>query len=296
MSFDFSPEVRNSAWWSGDSRKAANGKANEVILTKLGHLEIPDLSGIEAVRMGHVMEPVILQLAADKLGTEVRKIEHGMAHPKELWLKCHFDGVTSQNELVEAKNYNASVRNKFDAETGRMPAADMAQCIHEACVFGTDVVYLAVLFGGQEFVMIKVEVTDQMKEDFIKQMSVYWSHIVSQTPLPPENVEQARLLYPTSEKAVKTASSALEDACLQLKAIKERIKTLEEQEDTLQTAIMSNMGPADTLVDVAGQALITWKTAAGQKRFDSKLFQSTMPDIYSKFMYEAPGSRRFLVK
>ena len=296
MSSDFSPEVRNSAWWSGDSRKAANGKANEVILTKLEFLEIPDLSGIEAVQMGHVMEPVILELAAQKLGTEVKKIDHGMAHPKELWLKSHFDGVTSINELVEAKNYNASVRNKFDADTGRMPAADMAQCIHEATVFGTDTVYLAVLFGGQEFVMIKVEVTDQMKEDFIQQMSVYWSHVVSKTPLPPETVEQARLLYPVSQKAVKAASSALEQACGRLKEIKQGIKSLEEQEDLLQTQIMSNMGEADTLVSVEGQALVTWKTAAGTKRFDSKLFQSTMPDIYNKFMYEAPGSRRFLVK
>ena len=33
---DFSPEVRNSAWWSGDSGRAASGKASEVILQKLG--------------------------------------------------------------------------------------------------------------------------------------------------------------------------------------------------------------------------------------------------------------------
>jgi len=52
---DFSPETRNSAIWSGDSRKVANGRANEVILTKQGKLEIPDLSHIEAVQMGHVM-------------------------------------------------------------------------------------------------------------------------------------------------------------------------------------------------------------------------------------------------
>ena len=65
---DFSPEVRNSAWWSGDSRKAAQGKANEAILIKLGLMEPPDLSQVEAVQMGHVMEPVIGQLASQKLG------------------------------------------------------------------------------------------------------------------------------------------------------------------------------------------------------------------------------------
>ena len=66
---DFTPETRNSAIWSGDSRKVANGKANEVILTKQGKMPIPDLSDIEAVAMGHVMEPVIGRLAQAQLGT-----------------------------------------------------------------------------------------------------------------------------------------------------------------------------------------------------------------------------------
>ena len=40
---DFTPETRNSAMWSGDARKIASGKANEVILTKLGKMPIPCL-------------------------------------------------------------------------------------------------------------------------------------------------------------------------------------------------------------------------------------------------------------
>ena len=78
---DFTPETRNSAIWSGDSRKVANGKANDVILTKLGIMPIPDLSDIEAVQMGHVMEPVIGRLAQEKLKTELVKIEDSLTHP-----------------------------------------------------------------------------------------------------------------------------------------------------------------------------------------------------------------------
>ena len=36
---DFEPEIRNSAWWASDSRMAANGKAGEAILQKLGIME-----------------------------------------------------------------------------------------------------------------------------------------------------------------------------------------------------------------------------------------------------------------
>jgi len=296
MSSDFSPEVRNSAWWSGDSRKAANGKASEAILTKLGLLAPPDLSGVEAVQMGHVMEPVILELAAKRLGVDVKKIEHAIAHPKELWLKSHFDGVTPMNELVEAKNYNASVRHKFDPETGMMPLADLVQCIHEATVFGTDTVYLAVLFGGQEFVMIKVNVTETMKEDLIREMATHWAKVVNKTIPDPSSVEEARLIFPTAQTSLKVATSRAERAAEGLKQVKSQIKLLEQQEEVLQTLLMTEMGDAESLVDVSGTALVTWKNAKASMRFDAKLFEQSVPDMYRKFCYEQPGSRRFLVK
>ena len=107
---DFAPEVRNSAWWSGDSRKAANGRGNEAVLEKLGLKERPDLSGIEAVQMGHVMQPVIGRLAQDKLRIELKDADYALTHSRESWLRSHFDFISADGKtLVEAKNYNANV-------------------------------------------------------------------------------------------------------------------------------------------------------------------------------------------
>jgi hypothetical protein len=50
---------------------------------------------------------------------------------------------------VEVKNYNADVRNKFDSEAGIIPAADMAQLVHEATVHNISDIVLAVLFGDK---------------------------------------------------------------------------------------------------------------------------------------------------
>ena len=75
---DFLPEVRNSAWWASDSRQAANGNAGTVVLQKIGLAEPPDLSEVEAVQMGHVMQPIIGRLAQERLGIELKEI--GRAH------------------------------------------------------------------------------------------------------------------------------------------------------------------------------------------------------------------------
>lgn len=295
---DFTPETRNSAIWSGDSRKVAQGKANEVILTKQGKMPIPDLSDIEAVQMGHVLEPVIGRLAQSKLGVELTKIEESLTHAKHPWFKSHFDFAGKQNGktiLVECKNYNAATRSKFDV-SGICPAADMAQLVHEAAVFGVDTVYLAVLFGGQEFVLIPFTITDDQKEDLIKQMAVIWGHVQAQTTLPPEDLEQVKLLYPVSTESVKTASASVEQACLALAQIKANIKALEAQEEAYDTLVRGYMADKDTLTTIDGKVLATWKSAKPSVKFDAKLFESAMPDIYKQFMREVPGSRRFLLK
>ena len=295
---DFSPETRNSAIWSGDSRKVASGKANEVILTKLGKMEIPDLSDVEAVQMGHVMEPVIGRLAQAKLGVELTKIEESLTHAKHTWFKSHFDFAGKQNGktiLVECKNYNAATRSKFDA-SGICPPADMAQLVHEAAVFGVEEIYLAVLFGGQEFVLIPFTISEDQKEDLIKQMAVIWGHVQAQTTLPPEDLEQVKVLYPVSTESVKTASASVEQACLALAQIKANIKQLEAQEEQLDTLVRGYMQDKDTLTTIDGKVLATWKSAKPSIKFDAKLFEQAMPDIHKQFMREVPGSRRFLLK
>jgi len=296
---DFSPETRNSAWWSGDSRLAAQGKANVAILTKQGKMEREDLSQVEAVQMGHIMEPVIGRLAQAKLKVELTKIEDALTHPKESWLRSHFDFVGKENGktiLVEAKNYSAATRSKFDADTGLMPVADMAQIVHEATVYGCDTVYLAVLFGGQEFVLIRQDIGEAMKQSHIKDMAVLWAHVVAGTALPPESVDQARALYPVSSEATKLASASVEEAVRMLSAIKREIKALEAREDQFQTLVQGYMEDKATLASIDGNVLATWKSAKASQKFDAKLFEQAMPDIYRQFVREMPGSRRFLIK
>ena len=297
---DFTPATRNSAIWSGDSRRVALGKANEVILTKQGKMDIPDLSAIEAVQMGHVMEPVIGRLAQAKLGVELNKIEESLTHKKESWFKSHFDFAGTkdgQTILVECKNYNAGVRNKFDDISNTIPDADFAQLVHEATVFGNTRIYLAVLFGGQEFVMFPFDISDTQKDELIQKMATIWAHVQTGTTLPPEDLEQVKLLYPKDNpESVRMASRSVEEACQALRSIKEEIKLLEGREEQLQTLIAGFMETASSLQTIDGKVLATWKAAKASNKFDAKLFEQSMPDIYKQFVREFPGSRRFLLK
>jgi predicted phage-related endonuclease len=294
---DFLPEVRNAAWWSGDSRQVMNGNAVNTVLIKQGKLPPPDLSDVEAVQMGHVMQPILGKLAQDKLKMELKDADYALSHHRESWLRSHFDFISADGTtLVEGKNYNAMVRNKFDAESNRIPQADYIQCLHEATVHNVDRVVLAVLFGGQEFVTFDFTFTDEQKLDFIKQMSIYWAHVVSGTVPPAQNVDDTKLVFPFSVEGIVIANQAIETRVSDLKQLKAKIKELETIGEEWETEIRNALGDRSELRTFDGNTLVTWKSSKSSMRFSADLFKTAMPDIYSKFVVEQVGSRRFLIK
>jgi len=294
---DFEPEIRNAAWWASDSRQAANGRGNDVVLTKLGLKTPPDLSEVEAVQMGHVMQPLIGRLAQDRLKMELKNADYMLTHPKESWMRSHFDFISADGKtLVEAKNYNAIVRNKYDSDANIVPAADMAQLIHQSACHGIDHVVLAVLFGGQNFETFTFDITDDQRTDLIKDMALYWGAVQTGQPLEPETVAQAKLVYAVDNGSRVSAGSNVEKAVTQLKAIKKQIKELETAEEQYQLAIQNYMKTGSELVSVGGTILATWKQAKSSERFNAALFEAAMPDIYDSFVVAQPGSRRFIVK
>lgn len=294
---DFAPEVRAGAWWSGDSRKAANGRASDVILEKLGKKEIPDLSGIEAVQMGKVMEPTIARLFQEKHRIELKDADYAMSHKDEPWLRSHFDYISADGRtLVECKNYNAGVMSKFDEDANLVPAADLAQLIHEAAVHNVESIYLAVLFGGQAFRTYHFTITEGMKEDLIKQMAKYWGYVATQTMPEPDSLESCKIIYPNDNAESITATQTVERAIAVLNEYKQKIKNLENESESIELAIRSFMGMNANLITLDGKTLATWKSAKSSMKFDAKLFQLAMPEIYEKFVVETPGSRRFLLK
>jgi len=296
---DFSPETRNAAWWSGDSRLVANGRGFEAVAIKTGKMEREDISHLENVKMGHVMQPVIARLWEDKHKQRLKDFDIAGTHPKEPWLRSHFDYITEDNKtLVECKNYALANVSKYSEEGDpvRIPDADMIQCVHEATVAGVDTVYLAVLFGGQYFRTFRIDVTDDMKEDLIKRMAVYWAHVKHGTVPMPETPAQARIAWPKDEGDFKQADAMMEKACEHLKAIKAQISQLEAKEEELTIYLQRSMENYSEMRSIDGTTLATWKAAKASKRFNASLFQQAMPDIYSQFVVETPGSRRFLVK
>jgi predicted phage-related endonuclease len=294
----FSKEERATAWWATDSRRAVSGNLYEVLREKWGEIERADLSGIEAVRMGLMMQPAIADIFTDVTKISTSPLDEPGTHRTQPWLRAHFDFVTEDGGLLEVKNFNAAVANKYSEmdEPIRIPEADYVQCLHEAAVRDVPHVYFAVLFGGQQFRHYKLEFTPAEKEAFIQRAAQWWGYVHSRRLPEPTNTEEAAIRYPKSMEGYVTANAQMERLADELKLFKMQAKQLEEAIEARQFAIQSFMGESSTLMNMAGESLVTWKSAKGAKRFDSKAFKEKQPGLYAEYEYESAGSRRFLVK
>ena len=297
---DFEPEKRRAKLWSGDSRRIAKGEVAEVVLEKLGRLDAPDLSHVEAVQMGHRLQPVVARIFEDVHNVKLRDLDLSMEHRTEPWLASHFDyEAEDRSFLVECKAYNANMAQYFseqDEEPIRVPPADFAQCLHEALVYGCDVVYLAVLLGGQRFRSFKLVFTNEQKSEWLQKLAEIWGMIQAQNVPPASTTEAARATWPASTDDEIVATSAVEQLCKQLSTYKEQAKQLEEYIDAAQAHLQNYMKDRGTLVAPTGKILATWKSAKSSRRFDAKAFESAMPQVYKQFVRETAGSRRFLIK
>jgi len=295
---DYTPEVRNNALWSKDSRRFVEGRGGEVAAEKWGVKALDDLSHVEAVQMGLVMQEPIMREFARRNQIAFKDADYALYHPKEKWMASHFDYISEDGKtLYEVKNLGAHQRKKYgDNGSSDVDLGYRVQCLHEATVHQIENVVLVVCFGGQEIVGFPLTFSADLMDLHIREMAEFWGRIQARSFDPETMGDAARLVYKQDDGNKLIATQSLEHAAMQLKALKSQIKDLEAQEEKWQSAIQGYMMEAAELVTVDGQVLATWKTAKGSKRFSAELFKSAMPDIYEQFVVEQPGSRRFLVK
>ena len=296
-------ESRKSGLFSTDAAPCAGLSKYrtpvQVWLEKTGQAEPVDLSGNEAVQMGHVMEPVIARLYADKTGHDLRYMGDYTAwsevHP---FMGSHFDFEVTGSHLVECKNFSAMRRKEFgEAGTGEVPMDVLLQCIHEATVYGTDRVDVAVLFGGQEFCYFPLEIDETAKGKLVSLEEDFWLERVVKMQAPqPRTPEEAAALFKRDDGSSIVATSGLQMVVRRLKEVKESISGLETLETGLKAELMGHLGAHSALVSPDGEVLVTWKRAKDSQRFDSKRFELENPGLYAKYLQATEGSRRFLLK
>lgn len=267
-------------------------------MEKLGRIPRAQIDPALA-KWGKALQPVILRAAEDRLGVRVREMDDPRGHKTVPFLRCRTDGVTDRGIIIEAKNYAEARARQYPTENEpeELPLYDLVQVAAEMACWDAEVAYLAILFGGREFRMYRIDRDPEFENSLLEKLGGFWTYIQRNQLPPATNAVDAALLYPRHEDGmVRTASAVQRERALRLSELKKQVKTLTEEIDHHEDQLKTAMGAAGQLVTADGQPLATWKASADASSFDSKRFKADHPQIYDQYTVVRPGARRFLLK
>lgn len=259
--------------------------------------EVEDWGGNSLTDWGKRMEPAIRQWYSDKTGRDVRLPDKIMYHPQHPFMLASLDGFTDDGRVVEIKTARSG-RDWGEPETNQIPDYYAVQVHHYMTITGFQVADIPVSIAGSSPSLYVVEADKEISEMIIEACAKFWERVQSGNPPDPVTYADAvaRFGKIKSDGSI-IATTELIEAIAGLKQLRAQLGAMEDAEEAVKAKLIIALGDqADTIIDSAGQTLVTYKLANGRKLFDSKSLEKEMPEVYQKYLKQSEPARRFLVK
>ncbi len=243
----------------------------QLYLRKLGLSEGPT---DEILRIGHLMEPVIAQLYADR-NPDLRMWggDETLRHPKYPWVLATPDRFCGPEEgrathIMQMKNCGIQQRKHWGREgTDEIPHGYFCQVQWEMAVAGVDRCDVAVFFGGNELRVYPIRYSDEAFEILRQKNEEFWlNHIVPQIPPPLDGgdgtKEYLKIAFPKSDptKTIE-ATDDLNGLAVDMKTCQAEADKYQEAADAAKAKLCAMMAEAELLKGQGWKA--TWKSEPG---------------------------------
>ena len=264
-------------------------KTDRIVPTKAG----------QAAYWGSLLEPLLRAEVAKRMPeAEVRECPFFLRSKAHPYMLANIDGYIKISDnsdkcfsCLEIKTANAFAAVQ-DWQSG-LPIEYYCQVMHYMAVTGMSSAYVAVLLGGNQFEIQKIDRDEDMIQHIIQMEEHFWyEYMLKDTP-PEATAKDNEILgqlYPRSEeKAVEMPTTArdiltdYEKACQDLAAAKE---AKEQAEAKLKMML------ADAEVGIIDGYKISWKNVS-TTRLDSKKVKSLLTEEQLKDCSSTTVARKF---
>ncbi|MDQ6477835.1 lambda-exonuclease family protein [Dyadobacter sp. LHD-138] len=256
-----------------------------------------------AMKAGHYLEDAVSLFWQDESGRQVIKsssAENIYVHPEKDFLRVSPDrtywipGMTKNDDnkgILECKT------TQMPVDGDDLPMYWFAQVQYQMGVMQKEQGSIAWLQGGREFGYKDVALVPDFYEYLVEEAEKFW-FVNVQGRVEPDMISSEDVLLKYAKHfdgKIVEAPESLVFELSRLKDVKEQIKELDAKKDEIEEYTKLFMMDAEALM-YSGQSLATWKAAKDSQKFDTKAFEKKHPELYSQFLVNTAGSRRFLLK
>lgn len=313
MTVDIAKLIEESQTGIGGSDCAALfGKSpwktiHEVYISKIG-LTKPETAPEPTIwqEIGLEMEPAIIKLFLKRRpGKTV--IEHPPFDRSEKYpfMIGHLDGLIKNEKgliegVLEIKTSGWGKAGQWGLEgTDEVPENYNLQVHHYMALTGLRYAEIAVLMGGSDFKIFRVDRNEKLIEALVAQEKYFWeTYVVPQVPPPIDGTEGAtrmlRAIYPDSDDTVISASEELHKTVLKFFGKRDEVEVREAELLALKNEIIASMEESGVLTG-QGYKITNKKTKASVKVDWSAIVSELSPklEIIERFSKVKDGYRVF---
>ncbi len=249
---------------------------------------------------GTLLEPIVAAHYTRRSGHRVRRVNAVLQHPEHPWMLANIDREVvgaSDVQILECKT--AGIHGARLWRDG-VPEYVQLQVMHQLAVTGKQAADVAVLLGGQELQVFRIERDDTLIAQLVALEQQFWGYVERDQQPPADGSASAELalrcLYPRDSGTTLDFSSDLEMSGVfsDLLAVREVITTQTALESQLKQRIQQRMGEATRAVFEIGE--VSWKRSKDGTSLDTTQLLKEHPEMAQTYAVTKPGSRRFLVQ
>ena len=249
---------------------------------------------------GTLLEPIVAAHYTKRTGNRVRRVNAVLGHPRIPWMLANIDREVVGASDVQILECKTAGINGAKLWRDGVPEYVQLQVMHQLAVTGKQAADVAVLIGGQELQVHRIERDEAMIAQLIALEEQFWGWVQRGEEPPADASESAdtalRCLYPQDSGETVDLSEDIPaiHAFNQLVEIRQWMSDWEAQEALLKHQIQQRMGNASRAS--FGSGSISWKRSKDSQSFDAARFQQDQPQLAASYLQRKPGSRRFLVQ
>lgn len=249
---------------------------------------------------GTLLEPIVAAHYTRRTGHRVRRINAVLQHPLHPWMWANIDREVMgapDVQLLECKT--AGIQGARLWRDG-VPEYVQLQVQHQLAVTGKQAADVAVLLGGQELEIHRIERDEELIVQLITLEREFWGYVERDQEPPADGSESAdqalRALYPQDAGRTLDLRQDLVMGAVfsDLVAVRQVLEVQTALQEQLKQAIQQRMGDASRALFDGGE--VSFKRSKDSSGLDIATLQKKEPGTVKAYTVTKPGSRRFLVR
>lgn len=248
-----------------------------------------------------VLEPIIAWRYIRSTGRKVRRFSGEVSHVSSdlPWMVARVEREVLDDEDVQLLACRAVGASEVHRWQEGVPVAMRLQVMHLLAVTGKRAADVAVLLGGQQWRIHRIERDEYSIAQLIEGERQFWHYVDSDRPPPADGSFSAgkalACLYPKDSGARRDfrQQAGLLASYLELKVLRQTLQAKQARAAELQQRLQQALGDA-TYGDFPNGS-IRWQRVQDRTVLDVERLLQDHPELLERYAKHLPGERQFVI-